>query len=118
MYLRKKRQFASWVLLAVYVPILLLSSLHTHEGSLSAAEENSFTCAHHHCHGHLSMTASLEHDCVLCQFLTLKMLAAVIGACVVCRHVCSIFLSYHIRDIRSKSRGIIVTRGPPSDFSL
>ena len=63
-------------MLAVFLPILLLSSLHVHQ-SAEAAEETCVDCLHNHCGGHLTQTTVHMDDCVLCQFLTLPMLAAV-----------------------------------------
>ncbi len=107
----KKRHIASWVLLAVFVPMLLFSSLHIHE---TAAEEISCTdCVHHVCHGHLAQQSVHLHDCVLYQFLTLTFLAAII----------QIFCYYQPRNrkirlqrclaIRVTSRNLIIPRAPP-----
>ncbi len=71
-----KRNIASWVLLAVFVPMLLISSFHIHEssgGAYSCTE-----CVHHVCHGHLAQQSVHLNDCVLCQFLTLTFVAALI----------------------------------------
>ena len=74
-----KRQIASWVLLAVYLPMLLISSLHIHEaadwGETACAE-----CVHHQCHGHLNQLSEGMHQCVLCQILTLTYIATATGA--------------------------------------
>ena len=106
-----KRHFASWVLLAVFVPMLLFSSLHIHE---SAVEEISCTdCVHHVCHGHIAQQAAHLHECVLCQFLTLTFVAALIH----------LFYYYQPRKtkislqrctvIRLTSRNLIIPRAPP-----
>ena len=78
---------AAWMLLAVFVPILLLSSIHIHEtGNTITTECND--CVHHSCHGHMTATATWVHDCVLCQFLTLSMLTAAVVAVTVYIRVC------------------------------
>ena len=71
-----RRHIASWMLLAVFVPMLLLSSVHVHETG-ETIETECADCVHHNCHGHLTAMATWAHDCVLCQFLTFSMLAAV-----------------------------------------
>ena len=109
-----KRHIASWMLLAVFVPMLVLSSLHVHKASSSVAETECSDCVHHNCHGHLSQTGATIHDCVLCQFLTLKMLTAAIVAVTLYVHVCRI---YHVQPLcgyYAACCGIIDTRGPPS----
>ena len=59
MKLANKRHMAAWMLLAVFVPILLLSSIHIHEtGETTTTECND--CVHHSCHGHLSSVASWD----------------------------------------------------------
>ncbi|WP_143025444.1 hypothetical protein [Prevotella sp. tc2-28] len=57
--------------------------------------------------------ATWAHDCVLCQFLTLPMLTAVMMAVMVYVHVCK---EYHARPLcgsRTACCGSNITRGPP-----
>ena len=85
---------AAWMLLAVFVPILLLSSIHIHEtGDTITTECN---------------------DCVLCQFLTLTMLAAAVMAVTLYVHVCIKSYAQPLCGFRTYSCGNIVTRGPPT----
>lgn len=71
-----KRRVAAWVLLGVFVPMLLMVSLHTHAGS-SLAEETCVECLHHvHHPGHLSSTSAQIGHCVLCQLATVPFCAA------------------------------------------
>ena len=113
MKLANKRHMAAWMLLAVFVPILLLSSIHIHEtGDTTTTECND--CVHHSCHGHLSSVASWDHDCVLCQFLTLTMLAAAVMAVTLYVHVCIKSYAQPLCGFRTNSCGNIVTRGPPT----
>ena len=74
-----KRHIASWVLLAVYVPLLLISSLHIHV-TPDASEPMCAECVHHQCHGHLSQLSDGMHQCVLCQILTLTYVVSAVGA--------------------------------------
>jgi len=70
-----RRKISAWILLVVFLPMLVLSSLHIHE-STENTEISCADCVHHICHGHLTAAATWAHDCVLCQFLTLTMLTA------------------------------------------
>ena len=76
-----KRHIASWVLLAVYLPMLIFSSLHIHEVT-DASETACAECLHHQCQGHLTQLSGDIHQCVLCQFLTLSYIATATKALV------------------------------------
>ncbi len=108
-----RRHIASWMLLAVFVPMLLLSSVHVHETG-ETRETECADCVHHNCHGHLTAMATWAHDCVLCQFLTLSMLGAVLMAVTVYVHVCKKYHAQPLCGCHSACCGTIVTRGPPS----
>ena len=59
--------------------MLLLSSLHIHEqGQLQA--DNCTECVERHCGGHLTQLTVHQHDCVLCQFVSLPFLLATTAA--------------------------------------
>ena len=113
MKIANKRHIASWLLLAVFVPMLVLSSVHIHETGETIATECA-DCMHHSCHGHMTATPYWAHDCVLCQFLTLTMLAAAVMAVTVYVHVCKTSYAQPLCGFRSDSCGTNVTRGPPS----
>ena len=108
-----KRQINSWLLLAVFVPMLLLSSLHIH-GYGQAAEDQCTECVNHHCDGHLGQQTLSLHDCLLCQFLTLPM---VVAACIVAvtlyNNVFRLTNAQGYDRISKKVLGVAVTRGPP-----
>lgn len=75
---KTKRHIASWVLLAVFLPMLALSSLHVHkQANTEQAQCNE--CVRHHCSGHIVQLTDSIHPCVLCQFITLPMLAAAVA---------------------------------------
>ncbi len=108
-----KRHIASWLLLAVFVPMLLLSSVHIHEtGEIIEAE--CADCVHHSCHGHMTAAATWAHDCVLCQFLTLTMLTAAMMVVTLYILVCKCNLAQPLHNIRAVCCGTIDTRGPPT----
>ena len=109
---KSRRHIASWMLLAVFVPMLLLSSLHIHV-SANIAQDNCSECVHHQCHGHLGELTTTMHACVLCQFLTLSFMAAAVFAIVYYNKVFKFHLAQRRRDIRSDSCGIPQLRAPP-----
>ncbi len=119
----KKRPIASWLLLAVFVPMVLLSSLHIHdirEAIETECTDCSSDCSAEgslpgkNCHGHMTATPTWAHDCVLCQFLTLSMLAAAVTAVTTRVHVCKKNYAQPSCSYCAVSCGAIVTRGPPS----
>ncbi|MBR1414970.1 MAG: hypothetical protein IJ570_03800 [Prevotella sp.] len=63
------------MLLAVFVPMLLLASLHVHEQGAAAAD-SCVECVEHHCGGHFGQQTLSMHPCVLCQFLSLPVVLA------------------------------------------
>lgn len=78
-----RRSLTAWTLLSVFVPMLLLSSLHVH-ADCSAEVAVCSECADHVTHhSHLSSGSSVLHDCVLCQFLTFTYLSAAVVAVLV-----------------------------------
>lgn len=113
MNLDRKRHISAWILLAVFLPMLLLSSLHIHQESELSADSCT-ECVHHHCHGHLSQLAETMHHCVLCQFLTLTFVAGTASAFVSLCPACRIHYARPVSAHCTESRGIIVTRGPPA----
>ena len=110
---KTKRHIASWLLLAVFVPMVVLSSVHIHETG-ETIETACADCVHHSCHGHLTAMATWAHDCVLCQFLTLTMLTAAVMAVTVYVHVCKNSYVQPLYGFRAVCCGNIVTRGPPT----
>ena len=112
MNVTQKRKIAARLLLAVFLPMLLLSSLHVHPSGLSA--DSCTECVDHHCGGHLGQKAPSLHDCVLCQLLTLPMLSAAVAVVAVALRVDN-ELPRQGRALRATSpAGTIVTRGPPA----
>lgn len=75
--MQHRRQWSAWILLAVFVPMVLMSSLHHHESN-GTAEVSCYECLHHiHHAGHLTAGQESIDHCVLCQFLSLSFFAAV-----------------------------------------
>ena len=81
--LLRKRRVAAWVLLAVFLPMLLLASAHHHEPQASY-DVACYACLHHLPHsGHLSAGSATGLSCVLCHFLSLPYVAAIVLAAIV-----------------------------------
>ena len=108
-----KRHIASWMLLAVYVPMLVFSSLHVHRSHYSADAECA-ECVAHQCHGHIAQTDVSPDDCVLCQFLSLTFTAAAIAVVSFIFNVSRIINVPLSCAVCGTTWGNIVTRGPPT----
>ena len=79
------------MLLAVFLPMLVLSSAHVHSYSHSSMLECS-QCVHHMPHnGHIAKAQVGIHDCILCQLVQLTFL---LGTTVLP------FLPLHLRHVR------------------
>lgn len=82
MSINAKRKTASWILLAIFLPMLLLASLHTHDSNASS-HHSSIECVDHHCSGHLIPYSANSHVCVVCQIMTFSvLLVSTISVCV------------------------------------
>ena len=112
-----RRHIASWLLLAVYVPMLLFSSLHVHEDGAAAAVTECADCVHHNCHGHLTQMATWTHDCVLCQFLTLIFVATAAVTLLIFHKLVSSRIDVLQHDVCVACSGIVGLRAPPA-FSI
>ena len=113
MKLTLRRKIASWGLLAVIVPMVMLSSMHVHESHSSALTECA-ACVAHHCHGHIAQAALSFDDCVVCQFLSLTFVAAVLAAVAFFFNVLWIHYAQRPGSICKACLGKNITRGPPS----
>ena len=114
--LKKKRVVASWALLAVFLPMLLISSLHIHEERVETATACA-DCMQHSCHGHLMQLSSWSHECVLCQFLTLTFAAAAAVVLVYINKVVRVHFDARQRQVCVAHSGIVGLRAPPA-FSI
>lgn len=76
MNIKTKRHLSAWLLLSVFLPMLVFSSLHVHDDAPSSS--GCFECINHipH-HGHLSLDTIHLNDCLLCQFASLSFMVAV-----------------------------------------
>ena len=90
----------SRILLAVFVPMLMLSVLHIHAegfGDDTGCNE----CMHHVRHSHLSTADFCIGQCVLCQFQTLPFIVASLTTV-------TIFLTVHCLSVTSVHHSIPV----------
>lgn len=115
--LDSRRHIASWLLLAVFVPMVFFSSLHVHEGYGAAAATACADCVHHSCHGHLTPTAAWTQDCVLCQFLTLSFVATAVVTLHLTNRVAGSTIDARRRHVGIAFCGIVGLRAPPA-FSI
>ena len=113
MKVTKKQRLASWVLLAVFVLMLVFSSVHVHPGSVSTEAECA-ECVAHHCQGHIGQFDVALGDCLLCQFLTLPYVTAALAAISIFFNVLWMLRSPLPCVVCHGERGSIVTRGPPA----
>ena len=109
---KMKRYISAWVLLAVFVPMVLLSSLHTHDLE-SVAQDDCKECVAHHCHGHFVEMTTTLHACVLCQFQTFSFVAAAVFAVVLFHQLTKELIAQRQRDVHLDVCGIPLLRAPP-----
>jgi len=108
-----RRYVHSWVLLAVFVPMVVMSSLHIHD-----SDETGTTCVEcvkHHCHGHVGQLMSSVHDCVLCQFLSLSFVVPVVAAIAVYNKVFIFSDAERQSSLLIGASGIPTLRAPPAE---
>lgn len=110
---KTRRIIASWLLLAVYLPILVFSSVHTHENQL-AFENECVACVNHQPHaGHFSASMALYHSCLLCQFISLTYLAIAFAVVIPYRPMNKIRLILLPVHVSHGMKGIVGLRAPP-----
>lgn len=109
-----KRHISSWALLAVFLPMLLVASLHVHPTEHVEAGHCE-QCMHHVPHsGHYSTLATAcFSDCLLCQFLSLPFLEA--SAVVLSTLTPSFIFPFHTKNqhVVFGTKGVISLRAPP-----
>lgn len=77
-----KRQISAWLLLAVFLPMVALSSVHVHRHTDASVTQCS-DCLAHSCPGHLVILDDALGQCVLCQFLSVPYVAAAVIAVII-----------------------------------
>lgn len=109
----RRVRFFSKVMLAVFLPALILSSVHKHPVPENESEE-CYECVHHLPHaGHLSAGHSGIHECVLCHFLGLPFLSSVRIARLPLLTILLVLGAVSEENIRTGFEGDLRTRAPP-----
>ncbi|MBQ9667965.1 MAG: hypothetical protein IJV45_04370 [Prevotella sp.] len=110
----RQRRWSAFLLLAVFVPMLVVSSLHVHRVSSSPLTECS-ACVSHQCTGHLGQySGSAMHDCVLCQALSLVYVAVGAVVVMVIARVSRLHRAGYAVSPVLRVRGIVGLRAPPT----
>lgn len=116
----KKRLSIAWLLLLVYLPMMIVVTLHRHGDA--AVADATFYCQdcieHVHHAGHIMPQQNAFHDCVLCQLQTVPFLpaeavvlfAVVEFSCAIRVVVCS--------KCRQLTNCVKSLRAPPYSYSL
>lgn len=111
MHIELRRRLSAWMLLSVFLPMLLLSSLHRHaERGVGVCTE----CVQHQPHaGHLTQAMGGMGDCLLCHFLSLSYLPLAVCTLV----LAGVPLTNFFRRLRvlipQRFVGPVTLRGPP-----
>ena len=116
MAIDRKRHITSWLMLAVFVPMLVLSSLHVHREVADFSVECVDCASHTHHAGHLTGGTLHVDTCVLCQFLTLSYLTLSVVAVLACQHLVTLIRVSSVRLLSYEGSGYKSTRAPPYAF--
>ena len=114
---RDNRHIAGLILLAVYLPILLVASLHTHTDSPFNTAECPQCESHQDCPGHITDAKITLHECVLCQFLTLPYMSATVLVAVIVNPTETISRGTEIQSVCRQVHGIVGLRAPPTPIA-
>jgi len=109
-----KSYTAAWVLLSVFIPMVLLSSLHVHPERLSDIE--CIECIEHMMHNGHIVTDQASVDCPLCAFQSCAYQgeATVEVACHL--HATRVEMPHGTPAIVAGATGLKTTRAPPATF--
>lgn len=100
------------MLLSVFLPMLLFSSLHIHERVASV--QDCTECVNHVPHGgHLSLDTTSIHDCLLCQLASLPFVLAAGIAVLPFDVVCSAIVSQRPSAVFAVVGRLQSPRAPP-----
>lgn len=111
--LERKRLWLSRVMLCVFVPMLMLASVHVHKASADASA-SCYACLHHiHHDGHLSSKTLSIDSCLLCHFLTTPYVTATVVAIVFAATIIIKACRQPNIKVVATSYGAIRLRAPP-----
>ena len=113
MNVTQKRKIASRLLLAVFLPMLFIVSLHVHS-SQASSEVACVECANHMPHaGHLTSGQDCVDNCVLCQILHTPVLPALAVVLVINIHLLYALRLDGCQSLLQRAEGIRLSRAPP-----
>ena len=113
MKMTTRQHISALVLLAVFLPMLLLSSFHVHPES-HVEGDYCKECVHHLPHaGHMGSLSVCSFDCVLCQFLTLPFLIAPMVVFTAKRFIHIAPQCRTAQGVVAGVRGVVFGRAPP-----
>ncbi len=92
--------------------MLVFASLHIHPANVSA-DETCTECIHHQCGGHITQQTAVFQACLLCQFLTLPMLAIGVTTLIIYNKVYREILQALHSNACSAHHVIVGLRAPP-----
>lgn len=101
------RHIAAIVLLATYLPMVMLSSLHVHHESADTNDN----CLH--CVGHYEAQHHHHSDCQYCNFLSLNYLSQDHGQRTTLQPSHATFATHESAPINGSHHGVALLRAPP-----
>ena len=112
MNVKTKRLLAARLLLAVFVPMLVFACLHVHPQT-TVDEVACTACVQHQCHGHMTQLAPTLHACVLCQFVSLSMIAIAVATLYIYNKVYRSLRDDGRRNVCVAYNSVVGLRAPP-----
>lgn len=108
-----KRRLSAWLLLLVFVPVIVATSLHVHDyGEINTTECEQ--CLHHlHHGGHFNAYANHSFDCPLCQFASLPFVISTAVAISVAAVILKVVYTNPAENVRIGICNTRSTRAPP-----
>lgn len=102
------RHIASIVLLATYLPTVMLSSVHVHHETQDTHDD----CLQ--CAGHIESHHHHEHDCLFCHFLSLNYLVQAAGQSRTILPTTDRCPAFVAEQVTTTSHGVSLLRAPPT----
>lgn len=101
------RRIASWMLLAAYLPLVVLSSLHVHHETIDT-HDNCLQCS-----GHYEEQHNHQNDCQYCHFLSQSYLGQSDGHSVIIFSATDRIPAITAGKTKKLRCGVILLRAPP-----
>ncbi len=108
-----KRRWSARLLLCVFLPVLMLASVHVHRQAESVSAY-CYECLHHlHHSAHLSSASITIDNCLLCHFLSTPYIAPTTVFMAVAVAIVGRLGSLSTARVTAASRGTVSLRAPP-----